>query len=209
MIQELIDITLRILFPPRCAVCRTFSENTLCSDCLSKIVMIKKHEGYVFSICAYKGVIEKAVKLLKFRGKTKLSAPLGRLLADHNPFHDADAIIPVPLHKNRLKERGVNQSALISSELSRKLGVPVIENALIRKKDTKHMFELGRKERRENINNAFEVISAEKVKGASLILVDDIYTTGITASACRRTLLGSGAKNVRVLVLSRASLDMI
>ncbi|MFA5104456.1 MAG: ComF family protein [Candidatus Margulisiibacteriota bacterium] len=202
----MIKLLLDMLFPPRCAVCRTAGDDVLCQSCGSKIVMIRKHEGYVFCVGAYEGVLERAIKLLKFHGKKRLAQPLGQLFANHNPYLAADAIIPVPLHPNRLRERGFNQSALISTLLAEKIKAPVLENVLVRKKDTKHLFELGKLERQKTIEGAFEVASPHVIRGASLILVDDIYTTGVTTETCRKTLLEAGAISVKVLVLSRARL---
>lgn len=202
MIKLLIDL----LFPPRCAVCRASGDDALCAACESRIVTINKHEGYVFCVGSYEGVLEKAIKLLKFQHKKRLALPLARLLQNHNPFVSADAIIPVPLHANRLKERGFNQSSLISTLLSKNSGIPILEDVLIRKKDTKHLFDLGRIERQKNIEGAFEVDRPHAIKEASLILVDDIYTTGITVSTCRKVLIEAGAASVKAIVLSRARL---
>ena len=199
-------LLLDLVFPPRCAVCRTAADDALCEKCKSEMVMIRKHESYVFCVGAYEGILEKAIKQLKFNGKKRLALPLGRLLADHNPFLSADAVIPVPLHPNRLKERGFNQSALISTPLAKNTGAVVLEDALVRKKDTKHLFELGRLERQKTIEGAFDIARPHVIRGASLILVDDIYTTGTTIATCRKILLGAGASSVKALVLSRARL---
>lgn len=202
----MINLILGLLFPARCAICRAAGGDVLCRACESKIVMIDRKEGDVFSVGAYEGVLEKAIKLLKFRGKKSLALPLGRLLADHNPYFCADAVIPVPLHGKRLKERGFNQSSLISAPLSERMGIPILNDVLVRKKDTKHMFGLGRRDRKQNLEGAFEVARPYVIRGASLILVDDIYTTGFTAAACRKVLLESGAASVKALVLSRVGL---
>lgn len=202
----MIKLILNLLFPPRCAICRRVGENALCRTCASKIVMIDRREGYVYCAGAYSGILEKAIKLLKFRGKKSLAQPLGRILADHNPYISADALVPVPLHEKRLKERGFNQSSLICRAVAEKMGIPVIDDVLVRKKDTEHMFGLGRRDRRQNLEGAFEVARPHVIRGASLILADDIYTTGFTVAACRKALLDAGAASVKALVLSRAGL---
>lgn len=209
MKQKLADIILCLLFPPRCAVCRTAGADILCEGCLKQIVMINKPEGYVYCIGAYTGVMEKAIKRMKFHGKKRLAEPLGRIMAYHNPFIYADGIIPVPLHAKRLKERGFNQSELISSALARELDAPLILDTLVRRTDTKHLFDLGRTDRQKAVKGAFEVTNPSVVKGTHLILTDDVYTTGATTSECRKTLLGAGALSVKVLVLSRALCRMI
>ena len=121
-------------------------------------------------------------------------------------------IVPVPLHKRKLRSRGFNPSflfvkewAFISKALYEALPViPVVDDILIRKKWTEPQTGLGRKERLHNIKNAFGVIDSSKVKGKKILLVDDVYTTGATANECSKVLLIAGAKRVDVLTLARA-----
>ena len=165
--------------------------------------MIDNKEGDVYFIGAYEGVLEKAIKLLKFRLKKRIARYLSDIMANHNPFRDFDLIIPVPLHKHRLDERGFNQSELIAAEISKRSGAPLVGDCLIRIKDTKHQFELGRAERLSNLNGAFAINDPQTVKGKRILLIDDIYTTGSTIGECRRCLLESGAGPVNSLILSR------
>jgi ComF family protein len=132
------------------------------------------------------------------------------LLADmaYNTFNTTaksvpDAIIPVPLHRKRLLSRGYNQSTELCRSLARRLERPVISDGLNRIKNTVPQTKLGTVERQENIKAAFDA-SSIRVKGKSILLVDDVYTTGATLRECTRTLKRAGTKEVNVLVLARA-----
>lgn len=114
---------------------------------------------------------------------------------------NADMIIPVPLHKSRLVKRGFNQAYLIAKELSKLSGIPVDENYLIRDKKTSAQKSLNASERANNIKNAFK-IKKNKVKLKSVILIDDIYTTGATVNEISRVLKDNGVSNVYFLCVS-------
>lgn len=201
---SVIDSFMRLLFPPKCLICGGYSEKCICEACFSRIKFIDRIEGDVYFIGAYEGVLEKAIKLLKFRLKKKMARDLSFIMANHNPFVDFDIIVPVPLHKKRMAERGFNQSSEIAADISRIYGKPVIDELLIRARDTKHQFELSPRERAWNIKGAFTVKDPLKVYGKRILIIDDIYTTGATVDECRRCLLSAGAGSVHSLVLSRA-----
>jgi len=114
-----------------------------------------------------------------------------------------DGFVPVPLHPKRLRERGFNQSELLCRAMSEKSGIPVL-NALARTRQTSSQAKLSGKERHTNILDAFSCVM--DVSGQTLILVDDVVTTGSTASACAKALLSAGAKQVCLLCAARADL---
>lgn len=201
---DMIKTLLWLLFPPKCLVCGGYSEKCICEVCFSRIKFIDRIEGDVYFIGAYEGVLEKAIKLLKFRLKKKIARNLSFIVLNHNPFVDFDLIVPVPLHQKRMAERGFNQSAEIAGDLSRISGKPVIGDVLIRSRDTRHQFELSPRERALNIKGAFTIKDPVKILDKRVVIIDDIYTTGATINECRRCLLGAGARSVRSLVLSRA-----
>jgi len=201
---DMIKTFLWLLFPPKCLICGGYSEKCICDGCFSRIKFIDRIEGDVYFVGAYEGVLEKAIKLLKFRLKKKISRDLSFIMLNHNPFVDFDIIVPVPLHKKRMAERGFNQSAEIAGDLSRETGKPVIEGVLVRSRDTRHQFELSPRERSLNIKGAFTIKDPVKVFNKRVLIIDDIYTTGATINECRRCLLSAGARSVDSLVLSRA-----
>jgi len=115
----------------------------------------------------------------------------------------ADVIVPVPLHARRLRERGYNQAALLARELGKGVGLPVLENALIRVRDTSPQVDLGAEERRENVRGAFH-LPDDRLVGKSVLLVDDVYTTGATLEACSLALKQRGVRAAWALTLARA-----
>jgi ComF family protein len=120
-------------------------------------------------------------------------------------LEQADALVPVPLHRWRLFQRRYNQSALLAQQIGLLAGKPVLYDALRRIRPTPSQGHFTRKERRENVKGAFAVSSEDKAaaEGKTLLLIDDVLTTGATVDECARVLLVAGAKQVLVLTLSR------
>jgi ComF family protein len=118
---------------------------------------------------------------------------------------DADLIAPVPLHRWRLLSRRFNQSALLAAEVSRQADAAFVPNLLVRARATKSQARLSATERRQNVKGAFRLRRRHTglVKGKSILLVDDVITTGATAEACVQALLRGGAAGVDVLTLAR------
>ena len=153
---------------------------------------------------------------LKYHGKIQLAKPLGKLLLvaflQHWDADDVDIVIPVPLFKKRFKQRGFNQTFVLiknwvdlAKELSADLtGLHIERQALMRIRPTATQTGLGRKERMNNIRNAFSVPESHKIVGKRVLLVDDVYTTGATVDECSRVLIKHGAACVDVLTLARA-----
>jgi ComF family protein len=125
--------------------------------------------------------------------------------AKREPLNQSTRIIPVPLHNRRLRSRGFNQAAIIAEVLSRGLALPLDEVSLVRVSLTeKYRAGLDAKGRRDTVAGAFEVRHPRLVSGETILLVDDVFTTGATVSACAEALLAAGAQNVFVLTISRA-----
>ena len=112
-------------------------------------------------------------------------------------------LIPVPLHKKRLKERGYNQSELLAKEISSALEIPLNCEVLEKVKYTLPQFNLNEKERMENIRGAFELKNIELIKGKKLLIIDDIFTTGITVHEVCRVLRKGKPESIYVLTLAR------
>jgi ComF family protein len=147
----------------------------------------------------------------KYREESGLAAPLGDLLAggDYPGFRigDATVVVPVPLHRQRLRERGFNQSLLLARVVGRRHGIPVAARALRRTAATPPQVTLGRKERERNVRGAFTAGDAAHLPGERALLVDDVYTTGSTLKECARVLVDAGAREVFVLTLARSVND--
>ena len=154
---------------------------------------------------AYGDIARKVVLKLKYSGRPAVAATLAHFMRRHlEPCEDA-LLAPVPLHRWRIWKRGYNQSALIASALSRGSGIPTDLDLIERVKATPSLKGLGRSERALAVRGAFRMSDAAKarVKGRTVILVDDVYTSGATANACARVLRKGGAAGVNILCWAR------
>ena len=164
------------------------------------------HLSTIVAACRYVGVAEELIKRFKYGRDRTLAPVLGDLLFSAmsdprfagKPF---DAVVPVPLHSLREREREFNQSALLAAMLSKRLGSPV-HQLLRRVRATDPQTGLDREERMKNLKGAFQIRKAS-VKGLSLLLVDDVTTTGTTLDACAEVLREAGAKEVCAVVVAR------
>lgn len=143
---------------------------------------------------------------LKFNHRLLVAQLLGNLLVERVlSLEDAlpDLIIPVPLHYQRLKERGFNQSIEIARPIVKRLGIPMLREGVVRSKATEEQSHLGAKQRRQNVRGAFQLQSrlAEK----KVVIVDDVMTTGSTVNELARVLKQAGVTEVQVWVCARAS----
>lgn len=124
---------------------------------------------------------------------------------EKSDFQDADLIVPIPLSKKRLLERGFNQAAVLAKILSDKTKIGFDEQSFVRKIDTPmHRAGMDNKARELTVKNAFEVKRPNLIKEKKILLVDDVFTSGATASACAKVLKKSGAEKIYVLTLARA-----
>ena len=151
----------------------------------------------------YAGALREAIQRLKFARKPALARPLGDLLLEQWAawLPGLDAVIPVPLARARERERGFNQAALLAERLARGLGTRVESRWLARRHDTAPQTDLDAAERRLNVRGAF--LASGAVARRDVALVDDVLTTGATASECARVLRGAGARTVGVLTVAR------
>ena len=150
----------------------------------------------------YEGSLRQHILGLKYHGRRGLARLFGMLLAELVQKEYAgtriDALVPVPMYAKKQKERGYNQVMLISREAANILRIPVIEDAIIRSKETKLQAGLHRRERFANLCDAIVAGKAD-LGGKHLLLVDDIFTTGATASACSFVLKKAGAEKIYVV----------
>jgi ComF family protein len=152
--------------------------------------------------------LKEAIHRFKYMAEFSLLKVFGILL--YSTFqtlpHECkvDFIVPVPLHIRRLRERGFNQALLLARALGKRTRIPCRERALRKIKDTPFQTVLQGRERRRNLKGAFHVENKMEIKGNSILLVDDVYTTGTTVNECSRTLLKEGAERVVILTLARA-----
>ena len=173
---------------PPCATCRT----------------TRLQYDYARSAAVYEGALREALHALKFTGRRALSNPLGDLAAEQcvgSLPGGIDALIPVPLARERERERGFNQSTLLARRIGRRLDVPTRPGWLARIRSTRPQSDLSAAERRANVRGAFR--ASDHAAGRHVLLVDDILTTGATLDACARALRAAGARRVGVLTVAR------
>lgn len=160
----------------------------------------------------YDGALRESVLRLKTHPQIseRLRALLALTVARLQENQANESVIPVPLHADRLKERTFNQAEIIANELSAITGLPVDTASLIRAEHTeKHRAGMGARERARTLEDAFHVRAPRLIENKTVLLVDDVMTTGSTANEIARTLLDGGARAVNVLTLARAASEFI
>ena len=204
---------IRWIGPPFCSVCGTpfvssfVSEEIKshpCGSCLTK----KKYFTMGRALGYYEGPLREAIHRWKYQGKTYLSPLFGKWMAEGlSRYWDTsppDFLIPVPLHPQRLRERGFNQALLLARELSLHTGIPCRKQALRKRSPTVPQVTLNGKERERGVRGVFHLAEGEELEGGRVLLIDDVYTTGATVNECSRVLLAGGAARVDVLTLAHA-----
>ncbi len=194
---------------PVCSVCgmpfvSREGEDHVCEECLRKRPFYEAARAPYL----YEGTIMEAIHQFKYGKKSFLADSLGPLLAQfaHSWLAKSNeyVTIPVPLHAKRLRERGFNQSLLLARHVSERLNTELDFLSLRRIRYTSPQTGLGKKERRKNVKRAFKVVTPEAVEGKTVLLVDDVFTTGNTLNECTRALKKSGCNKIFCLVLARA-----
>jgi ComF family protein len=193
--------------PPFCAACSRhlehFTDDGVCAICRKQ----ERQYDRAWAVCFYNEPMRQLLHSFKYNGKTSLRKtfiPLIRKFIDtyHLPMEDFDCVVPVPLHPVRLRERGFNQSALLSEALCRHYHLNHQPKALIRQRPTATQTTLDQKQRWTNLEGAFRMSPSESVVEKSVLLVDDLLTTGATANAAATALKDSGAAYVGILTLA-------
>lgn len=227
--SSLKEILLDIFFPPRCVGCRKVG-TWLCQKCRSEIEFVKEPvcdlcgqpksdvnsrlcfrcqnaplqiEG-IRSVAYFEGVLRQAIHIFKYEHLPALAAPLGELMsAGWQEIHPpGEVIVPVPLHPKRLRERGYNQAALLARHLGERCALPVLEEALVRVRDTLPQTNLNAQQRKENVREAFHCCEPA-LAGKSVLLIDDVCTTGATLEACSLALRQANVRSAWALSLAR------
>lgn len=224
---------LDVVFPERCVGCDGVLSQPItffCEDCAHEVEEIPDaacvrcnepgtHASGVCPRCTrrppkfkvafarleHSGAVARAIHRFKYEGHPELARPLGAMLmAGARQFlvRPQDWVVPIPLHATRYRERGYDQTALLAVEVARVGRMVLHDEALTRVKPTSRQVGQSDEEREANVAGAFE--ASPKVKGARVLLIDDVLTTGATANEAARALLEAGALEVQVLTLARA-----
>lgn len=200
---------LEFLFPKVCGICgEKINERYTCTKCLN---ILEYYQGMEYSsplsqtyfdelICLYpyKGVLKSRMLELKFHNKRYLAKTFGDLMARklEEKHVKADLILAVPISKKRMFERGFNQSEYIAKIIANFNHLPFENRVLIKSVNNSKQSLVGLKERMQNVKNVYEVKNNQWIKEKTVILVDDIYTTGATMNECAKILKKNGAKKV-------------
>ena len=218
-----------LLFPELCQACGeslVAGENLLCLDCRYNLPFTDFHlkpdnmvaqqfwgkinlEG-AYAMCYFVkgGKIQQLMHNFKYKGVQNIGHMLGNIAGEQllkSPvFKNVDIIIPVPLHKSRLRKRGYNQSLCFAQGLSEKMGIPVDENNLVRLRATETQTHRSRFSRFENMQEVFTLINPETLTNKHILLVDDVVTTGSTLEACGAELLKTEGLKLSIATIACA-----
>jgi ComF family protein len=208
--SQLKRTALDLVFPPRCVECGR-AGSLFCDACQQKLPQVPP----IFdkdsplaerrSTAEFAGGIQKAIHGLKYSGQTAFADLLGRRLVAELARSDwqPTMITAAPLHVERLRERGYNQSALLAKHLSQAKGIPFRPDAIVRIRATRQQVGLGYRDRQANMANAFQA-NPQIVNNQRIIVIDDVYTTGATLRSCASALLEGGATKVWALTVASA-----
>lgn len=213
----MIKTILKILYPSKCIFCKKdieFEKDLeICDECYStlkfadntKDILHKKYYDKLYSAVEYEGKITDIIKDFKYNDMGYLYRPLTKLIMKQIQKENikADTILSVPLHKDREATRGYNQSELLAKGLSRFLKIKYNGGILKRLKTTNHLASCNKKERGNIIHDAFAIDNSEKIKGKTVIIVDDVFTTGATINECCKVLKKNGAKKIIAITVAK------
>lgn len=193
---------------PKCEICsNTFPVNQfekICIDCKTHIPAFDK----VISSVVYNDISEQIIFGLKYNDRIDCSEIIAEFIKNSiiRENEKPDVIIPVPLHKNKLKKRGYNQATLIAKKLAKKLNVKIEFESLVKVKDNISQSGLNREERFVNVENVYKLNqkTKDRLKGKSVFLVDDVITTGATVNECAKLIKRARVKNVTCVSFARA-----
>ena len=225
MFQTLINL----FFPTVCAGCHSFlvsNENVICTVCRHNIPLTNHHlnrENEAFkkfygripvehtSALLYfhkKGIVQELIHNLKYKGQEEIGTVLGEWCADDLKkdafLQSIDEIIPVPLHKRKLRERGYNQLTNFGKTLSNRLKIPYNPNLLVRNIYSKTQSKKNLLNRSEGIDSVFDVTFTEKDYNKHFLLIDDVLTTGSTLEACSQALLKIPGAKISIVCMAMA-----
>ncbi|KOP24767.1 alpha-L-fucosidase [Hapalosiphon sp. MRB220] len=191
---------LNLFLQSDCPLCERSTSQELCPNCLRQLQKCRNpntHSLPIFAWGAYGGILKRAIATMKYENHPEIARPLGQLLAQawlsHQECDRNLVVVPIPLHTKKLKQRGYNQAALIAQSFCEVTGLRLKKHGLERIKITDAQFGLSASQREENLTAAFGLGQDLPVsRKVSVLLVDDIYTTGATARSAIQTLDQSG-----------------
>ena len=220
---------INLFFPPVCSGCHSFllsNENVICTLCRHNIPLTNHHlnrENEAFkkfygripvehsSALLYfhkKGIVQELIHNLKYKGQEEIGTVLGEWYAEDlknsTLINSVDKIIPVPLHKRKLRERGYNQVTNFGLALSKNLNIPYESDILVRNVYSKTQSKKSLLNRSDGIDTIFDVVFTEKDHNKHFLLIDDVITTGSTLEACSHALLKIPGAKISIICMAMA-----
>jgi len=215
MPKKWIGRILDLLFPPKCTFCHVLLEETakdVCDRCRENLVLQQdelKGEFFVRGLYCfpYAGNVRKSIHRFKFNGRKEYAGVYAQYLLarmeGEKDIQQADLITSVPTNRRNARKRGYDHTALLAARVAEGMGKQAVET-MKKSRETRAMYGLHPHERRANILGAVKVcVPAEQIAGKSVLIVDDIFTTGATVSECARVLHMAGAEKVYVLTVAK------
>lgn len=211
----ILDFLLDIIYPNVCGFCGKININSLCDDCYLKISKIldynivevkdKNFSKHIY-LGKYDGEFRNNILAYKFSEKSYMYKTFAKLILKNEKIcriiKSYDIIIPVPIHKERKKDRGYNQSELIAKEIAKNVKEIKYVNPLIKIKNNERQSLLKKEERKQNVKNVYQIQNRQIIEGKRIVLFDDIYTTGSTVDECAKVLRQNGAKDIIAFTLA-------
>ena len=220
---------LNLFFPPTCAGCKTIliaNENVICTSCRHEMPLTQHHLNpendaykkfygripveHVSALVYFhkKGIVQELIHSLKYRGQEAIGTVLGEWYAEElkssQLLQTVDAIIPVPLHPKKLRERGYNQVTEFGNALAKSLQIPLNTSILFRQVYSKTQSKKNRLGRTEGIDTIFDVSFDEKDHNKHFLLIDDVITTGATLEVCAKALLKIPGTKISIVCMAMA-----
>ena len=216
-LSEILDRLAAAVFPRRCLQCSDVIEydRFLCAKCrlvrVGRVTLpFPNRLSDVASVCVYgdesRPLILKIKDASEPRVYTFFAGEMHRLLTQLWPDASFDLIVPVPTTQAKMEARGFNQADLLAEPLSKLLGIPTYPHALLREAHSREQHTLSSEQRRENAGLSYKINQPDEVCGKTVLLLDDLLTTGYTASACANCLLDAGAAKVYALTCAATPL---
>jgi ComF family protein len=194
---------------PLCTLCGIpfigAGDNHFCGQCQTHPPHFESARAHLL----YEESARELIHYFKYNHKTHLRRPLALLalegLTKFITGQAPDVIIPVPLHRSRLRTRGFNQAVLLGGLFSSRLSIPMLADGLTRTRPTEPQIELSAEDRRKNVKGAFAVNRPDRIVGKRILLLDDVMTTGSTVNECAKVLIKAGAPSVVVATIARTA----
>jgi ComF family protein len=229
-LKNIFSSTMHLLYPHVCTGCGSDlldADNLLCVSCIhdlphTNFASLKNNQiekdfwGRINLVAAYSQfyfskafLIQHLIHQLKYKGDTKIGFYLGKIMGktmlQSNRFSNIDALIPLPLFSEKEHKRGYNQATIICNGISSVMNIPVLNGAVIRRQATETQTRKHRTERWDNVKDSFKLAKPAELNGKTVLLVDDVVTTGATLEACGNVILNATDARLSIATLAYAA----